>query len=67
MFIYDYNKVEGKEILLLYWRRPEDENFTRCAFYLTTKGLERQKEQMEKFGLICARGKLTIPPVPIQR
>jgi len=61
MMIFDENTIVGKVIYIVYWRRPEEKNWTRCEMLTTENGRDRKIAVLGKYGLICCHDSFTIP------
>lgn len=56
----------GQEVHLLYWKRPEETEFTRVSIYQTQRGLENAKIQLMMFGLITLPTISWNIPLPVE-
>ena len=56
----------GQTVYVLFWRRPEDTEFTCAAFYATKRGHDNANIELLTWGLITMTGTWKIP-VPVRQ
>ncbi len=53
--------IPGQTVYLPYWRRPEESELTRVAFYLTEQGRDNANIYLLTWGLITLTATWEIP------